>query len=93
MTAFLQNVGGDVKQLPKGFVLEIAGYTDHTGDPAANVTRSQQRADAVRDALIKAGVDPAMLVAKGYGRANPVASNDLLEGRFRNRDGILSGRG
>ena len=26
-----------------------------------------------------------MLVAKGYGNANPIASNDLLEGRFRNR--------
>jgi len=39
----------------------------------------------VRDALIQAGVEPSKLVAKGYGNANPVASNDLLEGRFRNR--------
>jgi OmpA-OmpF porin, OOP family len=66
-------------------VLEIAGYTDNTGDPAANVALSQQRADAIRNALIHAGVDPSMLVAKGYGSANPIASNDLLEGRFRNR--------
>ena len=85
MVTFLQNVAGSLKQLPQGSVLEIAGYTDNTGDPAANVTLSQQRADAVRDVLIKAGVDPAMLIAKGYGSANPVASNDLLEGRFRNR--------
>jgi len=56
-----------------------------SGDAAANVALSQQRADAVRNALIHAGVDPSMLVAKGYGSANPVASNDLLEGRFRNR--------
>ena len=85
MSAFLQGAAGSLKQLPHGSVLEIAGYTDNTGDAAANVTLSQQRADAVRDALIKDGVDPAMLVAKGYGSANPIASNDLLEGRFRNR--------
>ena len=85
MVTFLQNVAGSLKQLPQGSVLEIAGYTDNTGDPTANVTLSQQRADAVRDVLIKAGVDPAMLVAKGYGSASPIASNDLLEGRFRNR--------
>jgi OmpA-OmpF porin, OOP family len=66
-------------------VLEIAGYTDNTGDAAANVTLSQQRADAVRNVLVLAGVDPSMLVAKGYGSANPIASNDTLDGRFRNR--------
>jgi OmpA-OmpF porin, OOP family len=81
----LQSAAAQIKELKPGTVLEIAGYTDNSGDPAANVTLSQQRADAVRNALIHAGVDPSMLVAKGYGSANPVASNDLLEGRFRNR--------
>jgi OmpA-OmpF porin, OOP family len=84
-SALLQSAGAQIKQLGPGTVLEIAGYTDNTGDSAANVTLSQQRADAVRNELIKAAVDPTMLVAKGYGSANPVASNDLLEGRFRNR--------
>jgi OmpA-OmpF porin, OOP family len=84
-TALLQDAAADIKQLAPGSVLEVAGYTDNTGDAAANVTLSQQRADAVRNALIKAGVDPSMLVAKGYGSANPIASNDLLEGRFHNR--------
>jgi OOP family OmpA-OmpF porin len=85
MLPFLQTVAGNLKQLGHGTVIKIAGYTDSTGDPAANVTLSPQRADAVRNALIKAGVDADMLVAKGYGSANPLASNDLLEGRFRNR--------
>ena len=53
--------------------------------PDANVALSQKRADAVRDVLVKAGVDPDTLVAKGYGSANPVASNDPPEGRFKNR--------
>ena len=66
-------------------MLEIAGYTDNTGDAAANVALSQHRAEAVRNVLVLAGVDPAMLVAKGYGSANPIASNDTLDGRFRNR--------
>jgi OmpA-OmpF porin, OOP family len=83
--ALLQKAAADFKQLAPGTVLEIAGYTDNTGDAAANVALSQHRADAVRNVLVLAGVDPAMLVAKGYGSGNPIASNDTLDGRFRNR--------
>ncbi len=81
----MRSAAPQIRQLPPNTVLEIAGYTDNRGDPAANVKLSQERAEAVRNALIQAGVDPARLVARGYGSANPVASNDLLEGRFRNR--------
>jgi outer membrane protein OmpA-like peptidoglycan-associated protein len=83
--SLLQSAAAQIKELKPGTLLEIAGYTDSTGDPAANVALSQQRADAVRNVLIHAGVDPSMLVAKGYGSASPIGSNDLLEGRFRNR--------
>ena len=81
----LQHASAAFKQLPSGTVVEIAGFTDNTGDAAANVQLSQQRADAVRAALVSSGVDPSMLVAKGYGSANPAASNDTAEGKFRNR--------
>ena len=82
---FFETAVGNLKQLPQGTVIEIAGYTDNIGDPQANVALSQKRAEAVRDALIKAGANPDMLVAKGYGSANPIASNDSAEGRFYNR--------
>jgi outer membrane protein OmpA-like peptidoglycan-associated protein len=85
MSSFFQTAAGNLKQLPQGTVIEIAGYTDNTGDPQANVALSQKRAEAIRDALIKAGVNPDMLTAKGYGSANPIASNDSVEGRFSNR--------
>ena len=85
MVSFLERAAVDLKQLPAGSVLEIAGYTDNTGDANANLALSQKRAESVRNLLIKAGVNPDMLIAKGYGSANPIANNDTTEGRFRNR--------
>jgi len=85
MAPFLKSAAADLKQLKAGHVLEIAGYTDSTGDAALNLALSQKRAEAVREALIKYGADPDMLVAKGYGEADPVASNDSAEGRLKNR--------
>ncbi|WP_294537129.1 OmpA family protein [uncultured Rhodoblastus sp.] len=84
-TALLQQAAALLKQLPAGSVVEIAGYTDNTGDSAANVTLSQNRADSIRKALVGAGVNGAALAAKGYGEANPVAGNDTEEGRASNR--------
>ena len=85
IASFLERAAADLKQLPAGSVLEIAGYTDNTGDANANLALSQKRAESVRNLLIKAGVNPDMLIAKGYGSANPIANNDTTEGRFRNR--------
>ena len=85
MAPFLKTAAGDLKQLKAGHVLEIAGYTDNTGDAGLNLALSQKRAEAVRAALIKYGADPDMLVAKGYGQADPIASNDTPEGRLKNR--------
>jgi OOP family OmpA-OmpF porin len=65
--------------------VEIAGYTDSRGGLAANRRLSQTRADAVRAYLIRQGVDPVQLTARGFGSANPVASNATAAGRARNR--------
>ena len=64
---------------------EVAGFTDNVGDPAANLTLSQHRADAVRAFLVQQGVPADMLTAKGYGEARPVADNATPEGQQRNR--------
>jgi OOP family OmpA-OmpF porin len=73
--ALLREAAGLMKQLPAGTVVQINGYTDGAGNPAVNMKLSQRRADAVRQFLIDAGVDPAMLSAKGYGSSDSLADN------------------
>ena len=65
--------------------LEIAGHTDAAGDPAQNETLSQARAEAVKAALVKRGIEGGRLAAQGVGETQPVASNDTPEGRAINR--------
>lgn len=82
---FLNKAAMAIRSAPAGTIIEIGGYTDKTGDSATNLQLSQQRADAVREYLVRQGVDPAALVAKGYGDSRPVGSNDTEEGKFHNR--------
>jgi outer membrane protein OmpA-like peptidoglycan-associated protein len=81
----LEQSASAIKSAPAGTKLEIGGYTDNAGNPAANQKLSQQRADSVLRFLTGKGVKSDSLVAKGYGDSNPIASNDSEEGRFRNR--------
>jgi len=63
----------------------IEGYTDNVGADKGNLDLSQRRAEAVREFLIKNGIDGERVVARGYGEASPVASNDTETGRQQNR--------
>jgi OOP family OmpA-OmpF porin len=65
--------------------VEVAGYTDNTGSAATNRRLSLARAEAVRAYLVQHGVPASRLVARGYGPADPVASNATAGGRARNR--------
>ena len=63
----------------------VEGYTDSTGAASYNQSLSERRANSVRMALVKMGVDPARVVAQGYGKEYPVAENSSVSGRAMNR--------
>jgi outer membrane protein OmpA-like peptidoglycan-associated protein len=76
-----------------GLKLSVEGYTDSIGSDEVNQTLSQKRADTVRDYLVQQGVDASSITATGFGKSNPVASNDTDQGRQQNRrvEIIISG--
>jgi len=68
-----------------GLNLQIEGHTDSTGSDQFNQQLSEQRAGSVRDFLAEQGVPVSTITARGFGKTQPVASNDTPEGRQRNR--------
>ncbi|MFZ0700891.1 MAG: OmpA family protein [Candidatus Acidiferrales bacterium] len=88
----LAKLSGIVEAHP-GLKLQIEGYTDSVGSDAYNQTLSESRASSVRAYLVSQGVDPAAVTSIGYGKSNPVASNDSVTGRKQNRrvEIIISG--
>jgi len=80
----LNNIATILKAYPNAHV-KIGGYTDNTGDTAANLALSDARAKNVMNALVAAGIDSSRLEAKGYGDQYPVGDNNTEEGRSLNR--------
>ena len=72
-------------KLKKTLVIEIAGHTDNVGVSDSNLKLSQDRANAVRDYLVKKGIDQTRVIAKGYGDTQALASNNTNEGKQKNR--------
>lgn len=73
-----------LKENPK-MKVTIEGHTDNVGSPAANLTLSQKRADAVVDYLISKGINASRMDSKGFGETRPVMANMSEKGRAANR--------
>jgi len=71
----------------KGYVIEVAGFTDSTGGLQKNKILSQHRADAVIQYLVENHQIPLrrIITPYGYGKLNPIADNTTREGRAQNR--------
>lgn len=82
--AILDEMAAAMKKL-KERRIDIIGHTDNQGLRATNQGLSQARADAVKDYLSSQGIKGDLLTTSGQGPDRPVAANDTVEGRARNR--------
>jgi len=80
----LAKISGVVLAHP-GLNLQIEGHTDSVGSDEYNQELSERRAGAVRDYLVQQGVAASAVTARGFGKTEPIASNDTPEGRQKNR--------
>jgi outer membrane protein OmpA-like peptidoglycan-associated protein len=65
--------------------IQIDGHTDNVGSPASNLVLSEERAEAVKNYIIKKGIDKKRITAKGFGEENPINSNETESGKQKNR--------
>jgi len=88
----LAKVSGIVLAYPS-LKLSVEGHTDSVGSDEYNQQLSEKRAQSVREYLIQQGIAGDSIVATGFGKTSPVASNDTPEGRQQNRrvELVLSG--
>ena len=75
----------DLLQTEPDKKIRVEGHTDSSGDADANLLLSEQRAQAVLEALVSLGVASDRISALGMGEDFPIASNEDEDGRARNR--------
>lgn len=80
----LREMASIMKKYPEN-VLMVKGFTDNTGSSVVNEKLSQQRAEAVKQELLLAGLGEQSISAQGLGPAFPIANNETNEGRKSNR--------
>jgi len=83
--SLLEQLADQINRHPEVTAIEIQGHTDNQGQPAANQTLSDNRAAAVRDALVRLGVAADRLTSRGYGQTRPIRPNLTAVGRAANR--------
>jgi len=88
----LAKVSGIVLAYPSLHVA-VEGHTDSVGSDQYNQDLSEHRAQAVRDYFVQQGISGSAIEARGFGKTEPIASNDTPEGRQANRrvELVLSG--
>lgn len=84
-SALLEEVAEVLQKNPNIDLVEIQGHTDNTGGREHNQKLSDARANSVREWLVKAGVAPGRLQAKGYGQDKPLAPNVTDANKTKNR--------
>ena len=80
----LDNVASTLAQYNQTYI-DVYGHTDSTGGDAVNIPLSQNRAKSVADYLSMRGVSSARIGTQGFGSSQPIASNETVEGRQKNR--------
>jgi len=88
----LAKVSGIVLAYPS-LHLQVEGHTDSVGTDEYNQQLSEKRAGAVRDYLVQQGISADSIEARGFGKTDPIASNQTPEGRQQNRrvEMVISG--
>ncbi|WP_428739990.1 TolC family outer membrane protein [Sulfurimonas sp.] len=90
-TQIPQNAQVEVERLAnfikekKNYTVHIVGHTDSVASKSYNQRLSEKRALGVKNALVKLGVNPAILSYEGKGETAPIADNSTPEGAFLNR--------
>jgi outer membrane protein OmpA-like peptidoglycan-associated protein len=84
-TSLIEEIADVINHTTRIKRVEIQGHTDNTGGKEHNKTLSDQRANAVREALIALGVEPGRVTAVGFGQERPISPNATPQGRERNR--------
>jgi outer membrane protein OmpA-like peptidoglycan-associated protein len=80
----LAKVAGVISGHP-GLRLDVEGHTDNVGGDDYNQQLSEQRGSAVRDYLTQQGMQQGSVTTKGFGKTQPIATNDTAAGRQQNR--------
>ena len=70
-----------------GYKVQIFGHTDDIGTAEYNEKLSLRRAEAVRNYLVEAGLDPSIVTVKGFGKSNPLVEGTSVEARAKKPPG------
>jgi outer membrane protein OmpA-like peptidoglycan-associated protein len=83
--AVLEDVARLILAHPEYTRISIEGHTDYQGPEEFNLRLSERRAERIRDTLIRMGVEPERLVARGFGTSQPIAEGHSIEANRQNR--------